>query len=306
MLLLVRVCFLFSLLHVRILDGWETRIRHHRHQDELEDGPNQDWTVDPQGRSFATDKASGKHHQKHNGPVFRSENNTAVFAHAGSITRLPCQIFKDSNHGVITWGLLEQLGRPYTLLTVGDTSYTDNLRFAIEKPIRHDHWNLLIKPVMVEDSGFYECQATIHPPQSIIVKLVVLEAFAEIIGTKEKVFKSESNLQLVCALKKATAKPEYIFWYHNNRMINYDKGISVVEDINGSTLTISSVSVDQSGNYTCQPSNMKPDSVVVTILQESKSANALQDKLSGNTSSNSVPLYVSTLLEVLAILASFM
>ena len=27
---------------------------------------------------------------------------------------------------------------------------------------------------MVEDSGFYECQATIHPPQSIIVKLVVL------------------------------------------------------------------------------------------------------------------------------------
>ena len=35
------------------------------------------------------------------------------------------------------------------------------------------HWNLLINPVTLADSGEYECQATIHPPQSIIVKLVV-------------------------------------------------------------------------------------------------------------------------------------
>ena len=45
-----------------------------------------------------------------------------------------------------------------------------------------------------------------------IICLFDAEAFAEIIGTKEKVFKSESNLHLVCALKKATAKPDYIFW----------------------------------------------------------------------------------------------
>ena len=54
-----------------------------------------------------------------------------------------------------------------------------------------------------------------------------------------------------------------------------------VQDNNGSTLTISSVSVSQSGNYTCKPSNMKPDSVVVTILAESKSANALQVNFKG-------------------------
>ena len=42
--------------------------------------------------------------------------------------------------------------------------------------------------------------------------LLLPEAFAEIIGTKEKVFKSESKLQLVCALRQATAKPDYIFW----------------------------------------------------------------------------------------------
>lgn len=44
------------------------------------------------------------------------------------------------------------------------------------------------------------------------VRCCVSEAFAEIVGTKEKVFKSESKLQLVCALRQATAKPDYIFW----------------------------------------------------------------------------------------------
>ena len=79
---------------------------------------------------------------------------------------------------------------------------------------------------------------------------------------------------------------EYNFLTYINRLILvfpfqftkllFDYIQFIFQDINGSTLTISSVSVDQSGNYTCQPSNMKPDSVVVTILQESKSANALQ------------------------------
>jgi hypothetical protein len=54
----------------------------------------------------------------------------------------------------------------------------------------------------------------------------------------------------------------------------------LVQDMNGSTLTINSVSVSHSGNYSCQPSSMRPDSVLVTILAESKSANALQDKAS--------------------------
>jgi hypothetical protein len=39
-----------------------------------------------------------------------------------------------------------------------------------------------------------------------------LVAYAEIVGAKEKVFKTESRLKLTCLLRDATAAPEYIFW----------------------------------------------------------------------------------------------
>ena len=43
-------------------------------------------------------------------------------------------------------------------------------------------------------------------------------------------------------------------------------------------LKIETLRKEDEGNYTCSPSNMRSDSVIVTILSESKSPNALQDK----------------------------
>ena len=41
---------------------------------------------------------------------------------------------------------------------------------------------------------------------------MVVVAYAEIVGAKEKVFKTESRLMLVCLLREATTRPDYIFW----------------------------------------------------------------------------------------------
>ena len=60
------------------------------------------------------------------------------------------------------------------------------------------------------------------------------------------------------------------------------------QDENGSTLTMINVSVSDSGNYSCQPRDMRPDSVVVTILSERQAPDALQDKMTHTSSQMSV------------------
>ena len=146
---------------------------------------------------------------------------------------------------------------------------------------------------MVEDSGEYTCQVTHHqspraghpplvaavslasvccmsdpqssghPPTSITTILRVLEAYATIMGSKVKVFRAGSEMQLVCTIRDITAVPTYVFWYHNSRMINYDamSGVEVrvaplVSRTLRSTLTVANVTLRHSGNFSCCPSQV--------------------------------------------------
>ena len=70
-----------------------------------------------------------------------------------------------------------------------------------------------------------------------------------------------------------------MFWYHNDRMINYDsdRGVVVSNDKMGSTLTLKRALVGDSGNYTCSPYNIRPSSVTVHVLSEGNSAAAVQN-----------------------------
>uniref|UniRef100_A0A8W7PNM0 Ig-like domain-containing protein n=1 Tax=Anopheles coluzzii TaxID=1518534 RepID=A0A8W7PNM0_ANOCL len=81
----------------------------------------------------------------------------------------------------------------------------------------------------------------------------------------------DSTLKLICRVVQSTEASAFIFWYHNNRMINYDldRGINVSTeaDFHYSELTISQASKEHSGNYTCVPSNSQPASVVVHIFK---------------------------------------
>lgn len=56
-----------------------------------------------------------------------------------------------------------------------------------------------------------------------------LEARAEISGPPIRYLTPGSALRLQCRVVQNTEASEYIFWYHDNRMINYDidRGINV-------------------------------------------------------------------------------
>lgn len=98
----------------------------------------------------------------------------------------------------------------------------------------------------------------------------ITEARAEISGPSEKFLKPGSLLRLQCSVVQSTEPPTYVFWYHNNRMINYDldRGINVTTElaIKISTLSVTSASTKHTGNYTCMPSNSQPASTYVHIL----------------------------------------
>ncbi|KAK6624626.1 hypothetical protein RUM44_011485 [Polyplax serrata] len=158
----------------------------------------------------------------------------------------------------------------YHLLTVGLTTYSSDKRFLVEHTRHLQSWGLQIKFVTVNDAGLYECQVSTHPPTSIFVKLKVIEATAEITGAPDLYIKSGSTLRIVCAMRQNTEIPIYVFWYHDDRMINYDRErVSVTNDKSVSILQIDEADKTDSGNYSCVPSNAKQANVNVHVLNDS-------------------------------------
>ncbi|XP_068081540.1 neuronal growth regulator 1 [Anabrus simplex] len=201
--------------------------------------------------------------------IFATENSTVVTAQTASTTTLPCVVRKFGN-GVVSW----IRRKDYHLLTVGLATYSSDDRFLVVHARHLQNWGLQIKYVQPRDAGLYECQVSTHPPTSIFIELKVIEATAEIVGAPDLHLKSGSLLRLVCALKHSTEAPVYVFWYHEDRMINYDKerGVAVHNNKTSSTLVMAQAQKVDSGNYTCVPSNARPASITVHVLNGEKPA----------------------------------
>ncbi|XP_063698189.1 uncharacterized protein LOC134829122 [Culicoides brevitarsis] len=199
---------------------------------------------------------------------FGTENSTVVMVQAGAVAHLPCTIHH-IGEGVVSW--LRRKDETYHLLTVALTTYSSDERFTTIHLSHSEDWTLQIKFVQVRDSGVYECQVSTHPPSSIFIHLNVVEARAEIVGTTVRYLTPGSTLKLICRVLQSTEKTAYIFWYHNNRMINYDvdRGINVSTeaDFHYSELTIQHANKEHSGNYTCVPQNSQPASTIVHIFK---------------------------------------
>lgn len=90
-------------------------------------------------------------------------------------------------------------------------------------------------------------------------------------GAKEYYIKSGSTITLTCIITDSP-DPTFVFWYHNDRMINYDtiRGGIQVETKTGavttSTLFVTDAQHTDSGNYTCSSADALPTSISVHVL----------------------------------------
>ncbi|XP_065161596.1 zwei Ig domain protein zig-8-like [Atheta coriaria] len=241
--------------------------------------------------------ALGKNHKFDTGPnsvyqtvdvkpsrFFLSPNHTKVHAQTRTTAVLHCEV-TDIGNCTVTWKRI----RDYQILTFGLLTYSSDSRFFARSGKSGKDWSLHIRYVDTDDAGVYECQLSSHPPASVYVELQLVEAHAEIIGGPDKIVKSGSPLLLSCVLKRSTEAPEYIFWYHGDRMINYDLGggAAVRHGRQGSELLIPSAEVRHAGNYSCVPSNARPDSVNVHVLHSEKPAAMQHGSKNSSTSSHS-------------------
>ena len=125
------------------------------------------------------------------------------------------------------------------------------------------------------------------------VELVVVTPEALILGKEEYHIEQGSIISLVCIIENSLLTPEYVFWYQDDRMINYDTNHGVQVQTTVGKKTSSRLNIKRSadgvhsavtrkkqkyvcfffsalphhsGNYTCQPSSAIPASIQVFVL----------------------------------------
>ncbi|XP_052743729.1 uncharacterized protein LOC112050277 [Bicyclus anynana] len=237
----------------------------------------------------AVNKLSGR---AKNG-IFLTDNCTTVIAQIGTTAILHCEV-SDITENTVTW----IRRKDYSLLSVGLVTYSADSRFFSAHGRHVKDWALHIRFATSADAGYYECQVPTHPPTSIFFKLVLVAAYAEIMGESEKIIHEGSMLKLVCVVKRSTEPPSYVFWYFENRMINYDlNGVSVHNGRQTSELIIGKAEPRHAGNYTCVPANAKAASVTVHVVQSETPA-AMQH---GNNSSVKTQVHLAHSLILLSL-----
>ncbi|KAM3959406.1 protein amalgam [Aphomia sociella] len=212
-----------------------------------------------------------------------SINNTQedVLVQLGAVAFLHCPVRNLGERGV-SW----VRRRDWHIISSGVLMYTNDERFQVLHSEGSDDWILQIKYVQKRDNGTYECQvSTGSGTLSRLVHLHIAVPEAFILGADEHHVDAGSSINLVCIIEKSPVPPQYVFWYHNARMINYDaaRGVTVTTEPGPktqSTLAIRAAAAQHSGNYTCCAANTEPAHIYVFVSEGS-------DKMAATLSRNS-------------------
>lgn len=206
-------------------------------------------------------------------PSFDNTTSRNVTSQLGQTAYLHC-IVNNLGDKTVLW----IRRRDYNVLTVGLDTYTADDRFQAVHLERSSDWALQVKYVQLSDQGLYECQVSSDPKISYFVNLTVLVAKAVVEGGPDLFIRTGSSINLTCEISRSPEPPHFVFWYHNDRMINY---VSAKGEIRlhkgGPDSTVSrlyirkAVSLD-SGNYTCDPANAEPVSISVHVVNGEKPA----------------------------------
>lgn len=88
--------------------------------------------------------------------------------------------------------------KDFQLLTVGLSTHSSDKRFLVEHTRHMGHWSLRIKAVREEDRGFYECQLSIYPTQSIFIELKIVGKYSHVQSAQYMYVSNDNILMDFC------------------------------------------------------------------------------------------------------------
>ncbi|KAG7175183.1 Basement membrane-specific heparan sulfate proteoglycan core protein-like 1 [Homarus americanus] len=189
------------------------------------------------------------------GPRLVSRTYSRLIVSRGSSVTLNCTV-EDASDVSVTWT------RDKEVLTV-------------------DKFSLRFSQVMPEDSGIFQCHVGTDPEQVARVKLVVIDAYSVIFGSSEVSVAVGGTLYLLCLVLQVTDIPEYILWYHNQKVIDYSRSsisVKTDEETRSSELRVWDINYTDAGNYTCEPSNAAPAFVSITVFKDTNKKSGRTEK----------------------------
>ena len=136
--------------------------------------------------------------------------------------------------------------------------------------------NLLMKN-LVFDCCLMQVSTTPHLEHRMY--LGVIQPKTEILGPKERYIEKGSTINLTCIIHAGplNLNPSFVFWNYNGKIITYDRergGTVVISDrgdMTTSSLIISHVTSEDTGQYQCDPSASYPQHVNVHVIDTGKS-----------------------------------
>ncbi|XP_069954377.1 neuronal growth regulator 1-like [Cherax quadricarinatus] len=219
----------------------------------------------------------------HEEPYFDLEESANVTALLGKTAVLNCRV-KNIGSKTVSW----VRHRDIHLLTVGRFTYTSDGRFSARHTPGSEDWLLMIHYLQKRDAGMYGCQISTTPPRSHLIHLSVVEPETVIVGGPDVYINTGSRLSLTCSVKYSPEPPAFIFWYHDDKLVSYDRtrgGVVVSTEkgvVTTSRLLVQFAETRHTGRYTCAPANSTPKSVNVHVIAGDQPAAIVHENNSGS------------------------
>ncbi|XP_042228408.1 uncharacterized protein LOC121870621 [Homarus americanus] len=237
------------------------------------------------------------------GPSFDRNLPRNITIQTGKTAVLSCRVF-NVNDKSVSWIRQDDLH----ILTVDKYKYSTDQRVSVVFNEPNLEWVLRIRGVTPSDAGRYECQVSTKPVLSFVVNMRVVEApltttppptttssptnferlndeqvtqdsgemeakvpRAWVLNAPEIFVHRGSPINLTCVVTHGTERPVFIYWYHNEKVIDYDGRGGVTVNTQTGRDTVSHLLVKEagpgdSGKYTCSPSNGENASINLHVL----------------------------------------